>query len=602
MGSQDAASEWRASANADGSPGADDPVPGTAIVKVNEVLTHTDQPQRDMIELYNPGGQAVDIGGWYLTDDRDIPQKWAIPAGTVIPADGYRVFYEGHYVSTNLEFAANEFGSAFSLSATGDDALLFSPTLGYSHGFSFEGAYNGIGFGRHVTSEGEERFPSQLSLTPMAANSGPVVGPVVITEIMYNPATGGHEYVELLNTSGSTVPLHDPANPTNTWAVGGIGFQFPVGNIAIGPGQAILLVRDTIAPEAFRTTYGIPGSVQIFGYGGSLDNGGEAVTLRAPDEPVQTGPNAGEVPYVVVDRVAYGDAAPWPVEADGAGHSLERISAGTYGNDAANWRKSNSPGGTPGVVDSSFVDNDHDGMDDNWEIAYFNSTNHPNGNPGDDYDLDGQSNFDEYISGMNPTNASSRFAAALSSVDPHFIISWNAASNRVYDVLWAPRLGEGFQFLETGIAFPQNSHTDTVHRASCYYRVIVRMPMPGDIDADGLPDAWETRYFSSAAAASAEIDSDGDRISNIGEYIAGTDPTNASSFLRFSSGQPSPSGFILEWSAVTGRVYRVHWSDGLGQPFQPLGAPMPYPQNSCTDTVHAVQNKGFYDLRVELEK
>ncbi len=596
-GSQDVAGEWRASANADGSPGSDDPVPGAAGVKVNEALTHTDQPQRDTIELYNPGEQAVDIGGWYLTDDRDLPRKWTIPADTVIPADGYWVFYEGHYVSTNLEFAANEFGSAFSLSSTGDDVYLFSPTLGYSHGFSFEGAYNGIGFGRHVTSEGEEHFPAQLSFTPMAANAAPVVGPVVITEIMYNPADGGHEYVELLNTSGSTVPLHDPANPSNTWKVGGIGFQFPADDIAIGPDQTILLVRDTIAPEVFRATYGIPDGVQIFGYDGKLDNGGEAITLRAPDEPVQAGPHAGVVPYVVVDRVEYGDAAPWPVEPDGAGHSLERIGANTYGDDVANWRK----GGSPGVVDPPIIDNDHDGMDDHWEIAYFNSTNHPDGNPGDDYDLDGQSNLDEYISGMNPTNAASRFAVEIDG-SPHFTISWNAAINRVYDVLWAPRLGEGFQYLETGIAFPQNSYTDTVDRASCYYRVVVRMPMPGDIDADGLPDAWETLYFFSADAAVAGIDSDGDRLDNVGEYIAGTNPTNAASVLRFSSVRPSPAGFILEWSAVTGRVYRVHWSDGLGKPFQPLGTQMPYPQSTYTDTVHAAQNEGFYDLRVELEK
>ncbi len=39
----------------------------------------------------------------------------------------------------------------------------------------------------------------------------------------------------------------------------------------------------------------------------------------------------------------------------------------------------------------------------------------------------------------------------------------------------------------------------------------------------------------------------------------------------------------------------------LVMPFQPLGTRMPYPQNSFTDTVHAAQNEGFYDLRVELE-
>ncbi|VGO12931.1 hypothetical protein PDESU_01485 [Pontiella desulfatans] len=613
VGDQDLAGAWRASANADGSPGADDPVPEIAGIKVNEALTHTDQPQRDTIELYNPGAQMVDLGGWFLTDDRDLPQKWTIPAGTLISANGYQVFYEGHYVSTNLEFSANEFGSAFSLGSTGDDVYLFSPTLGYSHGFSVEGAFNGISFGRYLTSQGEEHFPSQQQFTPMATNSEPLVGAVIITEIMYNPAEGSHEYIELFNASASAVPLHDPANPTNTWELGGIGFAFPTNHIAIGAGQALLLVRDTTTPEWFRSTHGIPPEVQIFTYDGKLDNGGETLTLRAPDEPVQTGTHAGKVPYVVIDRVAYDDAMPWPAEPDGDGYSLERIDGAAYGNDVINWRKSTVSGGTPGVVDTvppvpSFTDNDGDGLDDNWETTYFMSTNHPGGNPDEDYDLDGQSNLEEFISGTNPTNEGSRFGIALATAatngSTHFVISWDAANDRIYDVLWAPGLNQGFLLLESGIAFPQNSYTDTVHSAgsSCFYRVVVRMPLPGDIDADGLPDAWESLYFASAEAAAAGIDSDGDRMSNIGEFIAGTDPTNAASRLEFSTIRPSTNGLVLEWNAVTGRVYRIHWGDTLGQPLPPLSPPMPYPQGTYTDTVHGAENKGFYDLRVELEK
>ncbi|MDF7801336.1 lamin tail domain-containing protein [Pontiellaceae bacterium B1224] len=469
-GSQDITEAWRASATANGSPGSDDPIPGLANVKVNEVLTHTDEPQRDTIELYNPGSQPVDLGGWYLTDDHDLPQKWAIPAGTVIQPNGYQVFYEGHYVSSILEFADDEFGSAFSLSATGEEVHLFSPTLGYSHGFSFEGAYNGISFGRHVTSLGEEQFPSLKSFSPMAANTDPVVGPVVVSEIMYNPAANGHEYIELLNTSESSVPLFEIYNPSNVWKVGGIDFQFPEDSISLGAGGVLLLVRDTITPEAFRSTYSIPASIQIFSYTGKLDNGGESITLRAPDEPVQTGPYAGDVPYVIIDRITYDDVAPWPTEADGTGHSLERISFTAYGNDVANWRKSSSVGGSPGVADaasSPIVDNDQDGIDDAWEISYFNSINNPDGEPGNDFDLDGQSNFDEYISGTNPTNSNSRFAVTLASnqivENSHYIISWDAISNRIYGVRWAPQLDEEFQHLKTGIAYPQDSYTDTVH-------------------------------------------------------------------------------------------------------------------------------------------
>ena len=43
----------------------------------------------DWIELYNPANVAVDISGYYLSDKLDNPTKWEIPAGTIIPANGY---------------------------------------------------------------------------------------------------------------------------------------------------------------------------------------------------------------------------------------------------------------------------------------------------------------------------------------------------------------------------------------------------------------------------------------------------------------------------------------------------------------------------------
>lgn len=51
----------------------------------------------DWIELYNSGTQAVDVGGWYLSDDAYEPTKWQIPtdapAETTIAARGYRMFW-----------------------------------------------------------------------------------------------------------------------------------------------------------------------------------------------------------------------------------------------------------------------------------------------------------------------------------------------------------------------------------------------------------------------------------------------------------------------------------------------------------------------------
>ena len=337
-GDQNVAKNWRSSRFVDGSPGTDDPAPVIPEIKINEVLTHTDPPLQDAVELFNPTATVVDLDGWFLTDDRTIPQRWRIPDSFLIEAESHAVIHEGHYDEETLLFSENEFGSAFSLSALGEEIHLFSPDLAYSHGFEFEAAFNGVSFGRHVISTGEERFPAQIERTLGSSNFGPAVGPVVITEIHYHPVDGDFEFMKLSNLTNQAVPLHAPARPANTWKVGGIGFDFPGGFVLAANGN-VLLVRGTPdIIEAFRAQHRLSPDLPIFNYTGALDNGGETLTLRRPDEPVGEGPNIGTVPYVVADQVRYDDRTPWPIEADGSGMSLQRIRPAEFGDDPANWR------------------------------------------------------------------------------------------------------------------------------------------------------------------------------------------------------------------------------------------------------------------------
>lgn len=49
--------------------------------------------ENDWIELYNMGSDPVDLGGYYLSDRHNNPDKWEIPAGVTIAANGYLVFW-----------------------------------------------------------------------------------------------------------------------------------------------------------------------------------------------------------------------------------------------------------------------------------------------------------------------------------------------------------------------------------------------------------------------------------------------------------------------------------------------------------------------------
>src|SRR6185369_2743743 len=76
-----------------GSPGAAEPASSDPLrnVVINEFLAHTDDPELDYIELYNPGPQAVSIVGCVISDDAN-DDKFVVPASTTIPANGFISF------------------------------------------------------------------------------------------------------------------------------------------------------------------------------------------------------------------------------------------------------------------------------------------------------------------------------------------------------------------------------------------------------------------------------------------------------------------------------------------------------------------------------
>ena len=347
------ASAWRASGQVNGTPGSADPgVSFFAPVLVNELLTRPILPDVDLVELYNPTATNADISGWFLTDTFTSPKKFRIPDGTIIPAGSYRVFTETDF---------NPGGLGFSFSSQGEEVYLFSADAvgnltGYYYGFAFDAADEGVTFGRCVNSAGNEDFVAQTAPTLGTNNAGPVVGPIVINEIMYHPLTlttndPPASFLELRNIAATNVPLFNVAEPTNTWHLrSAVDFDFPT-NVTLAPGGLLVVVgfdpaSNATALAAFCSRYGVATNTPIYGpWQGSLPNSEGVIELKRPD--LTTNNN---VPYVLVERVHYHASPPWPCGADGAGASLQRQDSTAYGNEPNNWSAATPTPGTNNLI------------------------------------------------------------------------------------------------------------------------------------------------------------------------------------------------------------------------------------------------------------
>lgn len=388
---------------------------GETIV-INEVLANSGLAS-DWIELRNRTNASINIGGWFLSDDATNLQKYRIPVGTIIPAGGYLVFYE----STNFGTASVDPNkiTAFALSDVGETVYVSSAVndqlTDYQSKENFGPSLEGESLGAYYKpSTDAYNFVAMKTATPGATNSGPRIGPIVISEIMYNPGggsgTGDAEYIELLNISSAPVTLYDSVK-AKPWRISdGIDFEFPsVTPLTMAPGERIVITKN---PALFNTVYGasVPAGTKVFQWAiGGINNSGETLQIDRPG--AVDALNVQQ--YVRVDRVNFDDTAPWPLTPDGGGPSLTKISEKDYGNDHINWIASTA---SPGAIapGNRFA---------TWAASYavFGA--------GADPDGDGQSNLFEYSRGTNPTVAGAHATPVLSLDFGQNTVSYDVNSN-----------------------------------------------------------------------------------------------------------------------------------------------------------------------------
>lgn len=124
-----------------------------------------------------------------------------------------------------------------------------------------------------------------------------------------------------------------------------------------------------------------------------------------------------------------------------------------------------------------------------------------------------------------------------------------------------------------------------------------------DLDADGLPDAWELAHaLDPQNSGDADADSDHDGANNTHEHIAGTNPNDPNDYLRFTAVSVNHQVCQLEFATRPGRTYAIEATGTLSQAF-----PWPTLTNGISGTGEIITisdpqtGPRYYRLQVSLD-
>lgn len=134
----------QAAANANSAVVINEIMPANSTIVVDETGAYG-----DWIELYNTSNTAVDLSGWYLTDEEVNLTRWAFPAGTTIAANGTLIVW-----ADDNEELTSGLHSNFKLSATGESVFLVTPTQQFADKVSYENAMDDWSYARLPNGSG----------------------------------------------------------------------------------------------------------------------------------------------------------------------------------------------------------------------------------------------------------------------------------------------------------------------------------------------------------------------------------------------------------------------------------------------------------------
>jgi len=177
----------------------------------------------------------------------------------------------------------------------------------------------------------------------------------------------------------------------------------------------------------------------------------------------------------------------------------------------------------------TLADSDGDGMPDGWELANFGNQA---ANPHDDPDNDGSRNIEEFEA-LTSVTINRDVNGAITGTTPFAGSSNpNAPDSQPDDD--EDTLPDGWEF-DNFLNLSEGPEDDFDLDTFTNWEEFLagsdptdELSVPGDIDGDGLSDAWEILHFGNLSQGpSGDFDNDG--ANNLAEFLGGSDPTDPAS-------------------------------------------------------------------------
>lgn len=322
------------------------------VVLINELMYYPSGDDVEWIEIVNNSNEDVNLKDWFVSDVLSSPTKSVITKNDCILTQGEFAVITAdsnssrQRIGEGIQIFQAEFGSLsnskdgvviYDLHGAVIDSLFYESSWGGRNGRSLERlslSLQTCDENNWITSlcEDGSTCGKQNSIINISSYN---LGDVVINEIMYDPADGNSEFIELYNTTNSIVSLGgwNLADESDDLT------KICESNYELAPYDFLAVAVDSIFFEYYQDLQ----NVNVIITGGSafsLSNSGECLKIL-------------DIYNNIIDSVCYNESWHNRNILTYKNKSLEKINPTVNSNDESNWSTCvNDNGATPGYRNS----------------------------------------------------------------------------------------------------------------------------------------------------------------------------------------------------------------------------------------------------------